>query len=151
MKSVKVLVSQSCPILCDPMDCMELARLLCPRNSPGKNTEVRWKVVGPRMAWPKGFEGQSPSSPRLALGRAMPPFVYIPWGMSVLANPAQRGQGWGQSALHCPPAHPSSVSLNCESCRRTCSVVIWLYLDRGLAVQSQASVAHCLQYKGIIY
>ena len=29
---VKVIVAQSCPILCDPMD--------CPWNSPGKNTEV---------------------------------------------------------------------------------------------------------------
>ena len=30
-----VLVAQACPTLCNPMD-----RLLCPRNSPGKNTGV---------------------------------------------------------------------------------------------------------------
>ena len=30
-----VLIAQSCPTLCDPMD---PARLLCPWNSPGKNT-----------------------------------------------------------------------------------------------------------------
>ena len=33
---VKVLVTQSCPALCDPMDCSPL----CPWNSPGKNTGV---------------------------------------------------------------------------------------------------------------
>ena len=31
---------QSCPILCDPVDCSP-PRLLCPWDSPGKNTEVR--------------------------------------------------------------------------------------------------------------
>ena len=31
---VKVSVTQSCPTFCDPKDC----RLLCPWNSPGKNT-----------------------------------------------------------------------------------------------------------------
>ena len=31
-EKVKVLVAQSCPTLCDPM--------VCPWNSPGKNTEV---------------------------------------------------------------------------------------------------------------
>ena len=36
---VKVLVAQSCPTLCDPMDCSP-ARLLCPWDSPGKNTGV---------------------------------------------------------------------------------------------------------------
>ena len=34
---VKVLGTQSCPTLCDSMDCKP-ARLLCPWNSPGKNT-----------------------------------------------------------------------------------------------------------------
>ena len=32
-------VAQSCPTLCDPMGC-SLPRLLCPRNSPDKNTGV---------------------------------------------------------------------------------------------------------------
>ena len=34
---VKVLVAQLCPTLGDPMDC-SLTRLLCPWDSPGKNT-----------------------------------------------------------------------------------------------------------------
>ena len=34
-----VLVTQSCLTLCDPMDGGS-ARLLCPRDSPGKNTGV---------------------------------------------------------------------------------------------------------------
>jgi len=36
---VCVLVAQSCLTLCDPMDCKP-TRLLCPWNSPGKNTGV---------------------------------------------------------------------------------------------------------------
>ena len=35
----KALVAQSCPTLCDLMD-WGLPRLLCPRDSPGKNTGV---------------------------------------------------------------------------------------------------------------
>ena len=37
---MKVLVSQSCLTLCNPMDCKKLAWLPCPWNSPGKNTGV---------------------------------------------------------------------------------------------------------------
>ena len=36
-KKVKVFIAQSCSTLCDPMD-TEPARLLCPWDSPGKNT-----------------------------------------------------------------------------------------------------------------
>ena len=36
-----MLVTQSCPSLCDPMDC-SLPWLLCPWNSSGKNTGVGW-------------------------------------------------------------------------------------------------------------
>ena len=36
---VKVSVTQSCPTLCDPTDCSPPG-LLCPRDSPGKNTRV---------------------------------------------------------------------------------------------------------------
>ena len=34
----EVKVTQSCPNLCNPMDRMQSARLLCPWNSPGQNT-----------------------------------------------------------------------------------------------------------------
>ena len=34
------LVAQSCPTLCDPMNCMYPARFFCPWNSPGKNAGV---------------------------------------------------------------------------------------------------------------
>ena len=37
---LKILVPQLCPTLCDLMDCMEPARLLCPWNSPSKHTGV---------------------------------------------------------------------------------------------------------------
>ena len=42
---VKVLVSQSCLTLCDPMDCDP--KLLCPWNSPGKNTGVGSHSLSP--------------------------------------------------------------------------------------------------------
>ena len=35
---VYVLITRSCPTLCESMDCS--LRLLCPQNSPGKNTGV---------------------------------------------------------------------------------------------------------------
>ena len=39
MLSVKVLVAQLCPTLCDQIDCKP-TRFPCPWNSPGKNTGV---------------------------------------------------------------------------------------------------------------
>ena len=33
------------PTLCDPMDHGWPARLLCPRDSPGKNTRVEWHAL----------------------------------------------------------------------------------------------------------
>ena len=37
---LKMLVSQSCLTLWDPMSCMQPTKFLCPWNSPGKNTGV---------------------------------------------------------------------------------------------------------------
>ena len=37
---VKVLVTQSCATLGDPIDCSLTGRLLCPRNSPGIHTHM---------------------------------------------------------------------------------------------------------------
>ena len=39
------LVAQSCPTLCESMDC-SLVLLLCPWNSPGKSTEVGCHSLG---------------------------------------------------------------------------------------------------------
>ena len=39
-ESVKVLVSQSCPTLCDPVNWLATRFFFCPWNSPGKNTGV---------------------------------------------------------------------------------------------------------------
>ena len=39
-KPVHAKSLQSCPALCKPMDCSLPVRLLCPRDSPGKNTGV---------------------------------------------------------------------------------------------------------------
>ena len=58
------------------------------------------------MAWPKGFEGPSPSSPRLAVGRAMPPFAHHSVGYVGLGQPNMERPGLGtvHSPLpSCPP------------------------------------------------
>ena len=53
-RCVRAKSLQSCPTLCDPMDCSP-PRLLCPRDSPGKNTGVgghsllQWIFPDPRL------------------------------------------------------------------------------------------------------
>ena len=39
-----VSITQSCPTLCNPMDCSPL-RLLCPLDFPGKNTGMRCSAL----------------------------------------------------------------------------------------------------------
>ena len=39
-KPVRAKSLQSCPALCNPMDCSLPVKLLCPWDSPGKNTGV---------------------------------------------------------------------------------------------------------------
>ena len=56
---VKVLVSQSCLTLCDPMDCDP--RLLCPWNSPGQNTGVGSHSLSPGDLPNPGIKFKSPS------------------------------------------------------------------------------------------
>ena len=56
---VKVLVSQSCLTLCDPIDCDP--RLLCPRNSPGKNTGADSHSLSPGDLPNPGIKSKSPS------------------------------------------------------------------------------------------
>ena len=38
MNNIASEVAQSCPTLCDPIDCMQPTRFLCPWDSPGKTT-----------------------------------------------------------------------------------------------------------------
>ena len=79
------------------------------------------KLWGLGWPGPKDLKGHLLAAPGWLWEGPCHHLLIIPWGMSALANPTWRGQGWGQSTLHCPPAHPSSVCLNCGSCRRTCS------------------------------
>ena len=48
------LVAQSCLTLCNPVDCMQPARLHCPWNSPGKNTGVGCHFLLQRMFLTQG-------------------------------------------------------------------------------------------------
>lgn len=65
-----------------------------------KSCGLRWPV-------PKGSEGQSPSSSRLAVVRAIC-HLLIPWGMSALANPTEVRAGDSPHPT-APPAHLSFV------------------------------------------
>ena len=62
MKLSEVKVAQSCLTLCDPMDRMEPARLLCPWNSLAQNTGVSshflLQGIFPTQA---GIKSRSPS------------------------------------------------------------------------------------------
>ena len=59
---------QSCPTLCNPMDCMQPVRLLCPWDSPGKNTGVDCHLFPPPGDLPNpGIEPAS-QSPALSSG-----------------------------------------------------------------------------------
>ena len=53
---VCVLVAQLCPTLCHPMDFKPAARLLCPWNSPGKNTGVGCHSLLQRIHWIPSFK-----------------------------------------------------------------------------------------------
>ena len=54
---IKVLIAQSCPTLWDPMQCSP--RLLCPWNSPGKNTgagsHYLLQGIFPTQGWNSGI------------------------------------------------------------------------------------------------
>ena len=66
---VKLSVTQSCQTLCDPMDSsvhailtrQELTRLLCPCNSPGKNTGMDSHSLLLQDFPEPGIEPRSPS------------------------------------------------------------------------------------------
>ena len=73
---------QLCPTLCDPKDC-SLPRLLCPWNSPGKNTEVDCHAL---------LQGIFPT-----LGRNLhflPQVPPDPLQCSCLENPRDGGAWW---------------------------------------------------------
>ena len=57
---VKVLAAQSCLTLCNPIVC-SLTRLLCPRNSPGKNAGVGSQALLQGNLPDPGIELSSPA------------------------------------------------------------------------------------------
>ena len=60
LPQLKVLVAQSCPTLCDPMDCSP-PWFLCPWNSPGKNTGVDCHFLLLGIFQTQGIEPRSPT------------------------------------------------------------------------------------------
>ena len=86
------LVAQSCPTLCDPMDC---SRLLCPWDSSGKNTGVGCQALLQGIFQIQGSNHPSfpPASPALQAG-SLPlshqgsPKYFIPSLRSTLTVPS---------------------------------------------------------------
>ena len=58
---VGVSAAQSCPTLCDPMDCMKPTRLLCPWASPGKAFWSGWPFPSPGDLLDPGSKLRSPA------------------------------------------------------------------------------------------
>ena len=58
------ILAQLCPTRCDHMDCP--VRLLCPWDSPGKNTGVGCQCPPPGNLPDPGIEPESLASPALA-------------------------------------------------------------------------------------
>ena len=59
-KKVKMLVTQYCPPLCDPMDCSLPGSSVC-GNSPGKNTGVGWHALLQGNLPSPGIKPRSPA------------------------------------------------------------------------------------------
>lgn len=114
----------------------------------------KWQVVGLQGGLgPKVMKEGFLAALGLLCKDATPPsFVLHSMGFICLHQPHMEGPSLGQvhaaTLLPLPPTCPA-LCLNCGMCRRTCSHSYWLYLDWGLAVQSQASAL--LTIKGIIY
>ena len=77
-QSLRVCVQllQSCPTLCNPMDCSPLGlhRSLCPWDSPGKNTGVDCHVFSRRSSQPRDRTWVSLQADSLLLSKTyMPP------------------------------------------------------------------------------
>lgn len=107
---------------------------------------------------PEDSERQSPSSPRLAVGRAMLPFAHHSVGCQPWPN--LRGKARAGDSLHSAallsllPLLPTSalcLCLNCGSCRRTCSHS-YLTISRPRACSAKPGQCRALlTIKGIIY
>lgn len=108
---------------------------------------------------PKDSERQPPSSPRLAVGRAMLPFAHHSMGYAGLGQTFTERSRLG--TVHTlPPSCPSHappvpltlcLCLNCGSCRRTCSHS-YLTISRPRACSAKPGQCRALlTIKGIIY
>ena len=86
---------QSCPILCDPMNCSQPGRLLCPWDSPGKNTRSGLLCLSPGDLPNSGVETASLMSPALA-GRFFTTITI--WGAKLCGHRGSKRHYWGMSA-----------------------------------------------------
>ena len=84
---------QSCPTLCYPMDCRP-PRLLCPQDSPGKNTGVGCHALLQGICPTQG------SNPGLPHCRRILYFLSrqgSPWILEWVAYPFSRGSSWSRN------------------------------------------------------
>ena len=128
---LKVLVTHSCPTLSNPMDWLQPTRLLCPWNSPGKNTGMgchsllQGDLPNPVLE-PVSPALQADSLPSEPLGK--PPF---PESGSSFYGKYLTDPG---SLLHLqdgvPPPHPEGLS------RRCCLGMRILWSSSGAAMET---------------
>ena len=86
---------QSCPILCDPMNCSQPGRLLCPWDSPGKNTRSGLPCFSPGDPPNSGIKPASLMSPALA-GRFFTTIAI--WEAKLCGHRGSKRHYWGTSA-----------------------------------------------------
>ena len=98
---VKLLVSQSCLILCDPMDCSPPGSS-SHGDSPGRNTGVICHALLQGTFPPRGTEQESPA-PRASLVAQLvktPPAMWETWVWSLgWEDPLEKGKATHSSTL----------------------------------------------------
>ena len=107
---------QSCPTLCDPMDCSP-ARLLCPWDSPGQNTGVGWHALLQGIFLTQGSNLRLLHLPALAGGSFIPgkPMKSLGPRTSLnLMNVRRLGSGAAQTQM--TPGRPSHLQRPVSIC-----------------------------------
>ena len=145
---------QSCPTLCNPMNCSGLARLLCPWDSPGKNTGVGCHALLQQMFPIQGL------NPGLLNCRQIPyclshqgspgvQFSSVAQSCPILCNPMDCSTPGFCSRLPCPSPTPRVYSHSCplsQWCHLTISTCYPLLLPPSIIpsirVFSNESVLH---------
>ena len=111
MKCLKVKVAQLCPTLCNLMDCSPV-RLLCPWDSPGKNTRVGCHALLQGEMPELGFKPESQHTHSFSLMHFTPPshFRDLP---GAGRPPSHHAARWVHRSYHSSPQ--LTLTISCSS------------------------------------